>query len=286
MSDVTMIGLGLMGAALARAMHGAGHDLTVWNRSPARMAPFRADGVSCADDLAAALWASPTVVVCIDDHDAARALLEGPEAAPALRGRVVVQLSSGTPKEAEDAAARMAALGALYLDGAILGGPSGIGTAQAKILLSGDAEAHERAGAMLDCLGDGTVRYLGANARAAAALDLAWLMPWYGAFASVAHAAEICRAEGADLNDLGDLLADDPALAGLVQVVRDRSYDDFTASLRVWGAALHKIRRQGRDAGIGTEVPDFIAGLFDRAVQAGHGDAHAMALTKVLRPEG
>ena len=46
MSDITVIGLGLMGAALARAIQRAGHGLTVWNRSPAKMRPFIADGVA------------------------------------------------------------------------------------------------------------------------------------------------------------------------------------------------------------------------------------------------
>ena len=46
MSDITVIGLGKMGSALARAMKRAGHDLTVWNRSPAKMQPFVDDGVA------------------------------------------------------------------------------------------------------------------------------------------------------------------------------------------------------------------------------------------------
>ena len=40
MSDISMIGLGAMGTALARAQVKAGHDVTVWNRSPQRMTPL------------------------------------------------------------------------------------------------------------------------------------------------------------------------------------------------------------------------------------------------------
>ena len=59
MSAITVIGLGLMGAALAQAIQRAGHDLTVWNRSPAKMQPFIDDGVAAAPDPAAAIAASP-----------------------------------------------------------------------------------------------------------------------------------------------------------------------------------------------------------------------------------
>ena len=37
MSEISMIGLGAMGSALARALLKSGHGLTVWNRSPQKM---------------------------------------------------------------------------------------------------------------------------------------------------------------------------------------------------------------------------------------------------------
>ena len=40
MSDISTLGLGLMGSALARSLVKGGHDVTVWNRSPARMQPL------------------------------------------------------------------------------------------------------------------------------------------------------------------------------------------------------------------------------------------------------
>ncbi|MFD0855163.1 NAD(P)-binding domain-containing protein, partial [Actinomadura adrarensis] len=42
--SLTLLGLGDMGAALARAWLAAGHPLTVWNRTPARAEPLKAEG--------------------------------------------------------------------------------------------------------------------------------------------------------------------------------------------------------------------------------------------------
>ena len=39
MSDVTVIGLGAMGSAIANAFLNAGHDVTVWNRGPEKTEP-------------------------------------------------------------------------------------------------------------------------------------------------------------------------------------------------------------------------------------------------------
>ena len=174
MSDITVVGLGLMGAALARSIQHAGHRLTVWNRSSEKMQPFIDDGVAIAPDAASAIVASPVVLICIDNYAVTDALIKSDKIVPLLAERTVVQLSTGTPLEALEAHEWMKAHDVWYLDGAILGGPNNIGTESGHILLSEDEEAYSKAGPLLDCLG-GKVRYLGTNPRAATVLDLAWL---------------------------------------------------------------------------------------------------------------
>ena len=179
MNRITVIGLGLMGSALARAIHNAGHELTVWNRSPAKMQPFINDGVAGAPDLVSAIAASPVIVICIDNYAATNAMLQTEDAASLLAGRTIVQLSTGTPEEADALSAWMATRHAAYLDGAILDGPNEIGTADAQILLSGNKAAYDRAGSLLACLA-GNLRYLGPNVRAASAVVDHLLQPIRG----------------------------------------------------------------------------------------------------------
>jgi hypothetical protein len=69
-------------------------------------------------------------------------------------------------------------------------------------------------------------------------------------------------------------------------VVRDGSFDQATATLQVWGAALERVRQQGIDAGINTDFPDFAASLFRKAIAAGHGEKNVMSLVKVLQDAG
>jgi 3-hydroxyisobutyrate dehydrogenase-like beta-hydroxyacid dehydrogenase len=172
--------------------------------------------------------------------------------------------------------------GVSYLDGAILCGPDEIGTGKAQILLSGEKAAYEQAGSLLECLG-GDVRYLGINVGDASALDLAWLTTRYGNFISIAHAANVCKSEGASLKDFISLFHDDPDLQRYASVIEKESYQDCTATLQVWGAALERIRQQGNDAGISTDIPDFINNYFNSAIDAGYGEENVMALFKVLK---
>lgn len=283
MGDVTVIGLGLMGAALARAIHKAGHDLVVWNRSSDKMLPFQAQGVMCASDLSSAIEASPVVLISINNYATTQSMLDTPDMTPFLREKVIVQLSSGTPKEAVDAADWAHSHGATYLDGAIIAGPSSIGTTEAKILLSGDQSAHDRSIGLLECLGQGTVRYYGSNVRVASALDLAWLTSRYGNFIAGVHAANLCQSEGVDVGEFIALIPDNPSLQNYSKVIQNGNFDDFTASLQVWAEALRHIQQQGVDAGINTEIPDFMTGLFDRAIEAGYAQKNVMSLIKVLQ---
>lgn len=281
MSDITVIGLGLMGAALARAIQRAGHDLTVWNRSPAKMQPFIDDGVAGAADVASAITASPVTLICIDNYAVTDTMLRSDEIAPLLAGRTVVQLSTGTPQEAREASEWMTAREVAYLDGAILCSPTSIATDDAQILLSGDQAAFKRAGKLLECLG-GTVRYLGANTGAASALDLAWLTTCYGRFMAIIHAANLCKSEDVGIDEFVSLFPDNPDIRGYAKVIHDESFHECTATLQVWGAALQRIQQQGVDANINTEFPDLVASVFKKAVDAGYGEENVMALVKVL----
>jgi len=282
MSDITVIGLGLMGAALARTLQRAGHDLTVWNRSPVKMQPFIDDGVAGAPDVVSAIAASPVIVICIDNYAATNSMLRSDEVPPLLAGRTVVQLSTGTPREAAECAEWMKAHDVSYLDGAILAGPGTIGTDSSIILLAGEEAAYERSGGMLACLG-GDVRYLGANVRAASALDLAWLCDSYGRFLAVTHAACLCESEGVGVDEFASLFDKESNIRHDANVIHASDFENCTATLQVWGAGLQHIRAQGEDAGIDTGFPDFVSSLFRKAVDAGYGEEHVTALIKVLR---
>jgi len=279
MTDIAVIGLGLMGAALARTIRGAGHALTVWNRSPARAQPFADAGVPVAADLASAITASPVVLICIDNYAATKAMLQ-----PHLRrlaGRTVIQLSTGTSREARDAERWVEAQGARYIDGAILGAPTLIGTGDAIIPLSGDPAAHEAAAGLVACLGD--VRYLGANVGAAAALDLAWLCTSYGQFIAIAQAALICEAEGVGLDAYGALFAKGSLIQRYSAVIHTGDFGQRTATLDVWAKALDRVRMQAADAGVNSEFPDLLAAVLQQARDAGYGDDNVISIVKVLR---
>jgi len=146
-ASVSVLGLGDMGTAIARTLADRGHHTTVWNRS-ARDAPTGTRRVASPTE---AVAASPVTLVCVLDQPAARETLEA--AGAALAGRVVVNLTSGTPAQARETAAWLGEHGAEHLDGSVMADPENVGTPQTSFLYSGSQPAFDTHRTMLDSLG-------------------------------------------------------------------------------------------------------------------------------------
>src|SRR5688572_18833513 len=116
---VSVIGLGSMGAALAGAFIAKGYHVTVWNRDSSKMQPLIKKGAFAAADIQAAIKASNVIVICVSDYKATRNILAAEGIATSLKGRTLLQLSTGTPKEARDMDVWAQELGAYCLNGDI-----------------------------------------------------------------------------------------------------------------------------------------------------------------------
>ena len=282
MSNITFVGLGLMGAAIAQRAQQDGQNMTVWNRSPEKMQSFIERGAQSTDSIQDAVAASPILVICIEDYKNTRAMLEVDEVRSVLQDRIVIQLSTGTPRDAVESETWFQSQGARYIDGAILGGPGNLHTEDARILFAGPGDAFAEAEELLKSLCY-NIQYVGENIRAAATLDLGWLCRHYGMFLGMVHAAVLCESEQVDLDLLAGVIPKSESAHAYIQKIADGNYTDTTATLDTWATAFESISRQSVDAGINNEVPQLMSSLFDRAHKAGFGDEDITALVKVLR---
>lgn len=282
MSAISVVGLGTMGGALARALQRGGHALTVWNRSAGRMKPFVADGAAGATSIGEAVTASPVILVCVGSYDTTRSLLGTEDVVARLPGRTLVQLSTGTPRQAQEAEDWFKGHGVAYIDGAIECLPTAVGTEGAQFLFAGPEAAYRAVDPLLECLG-GDRRYLGENIRAAATLDLAWLCQRLGQMIGGLHGACLCESENVGLDAFEAMLPKGDRVQLLVNRIKDEDYSNPDATVEVWEAASRRFKEQAKDAGIGSEFPDFVANIIRRAMQAGYGAEDVAALVKVLR---
>ncbi|SFP92294.1 NAD(P)-dependent oxidoreductase [Variovorax sp. 770b2] len=285
--EISVIGLGAMGTTIARLYLDQGYKVTVWNRTAEKADALVAKGAVLAHSAAEAVRAAKVAVMCVYDYRAAEAILAMDGVAAAMDGRLLVQLSTGSPSDARDAQLWAHRQGATYLEGAIQAAPDQMGQADTPILMSGAQAVFREAEPLLKVLGGGTV-YLGEKASAAAAMDLATLSTIYGTLLGFMHGARIAEHEGFDVAEFGRIVAGImPTFAAFLQhegsVIQSGDFKISQSPMRISVEATQRILQTAQEAGINTEFPAFAAGLFKRADAAGLGGEEIAALIKLLR---
>jgi 3-hydroxyisobutyrate dehydrogenase-like beta-hydroxyacid dehydrogenase len=125
------------------------------------------------------------------------------------------------------------------------------------------------------------------NIASAATLDLALLSTSVALYLGVAHSAHICESEGVGVDLLASVATHGVRPRELAEIVHSNAFKLSSlhggASLVVWAGVVLRFQTRARDAGIDSELPDFLAGIYQRGVDAGHGEEDVAALVKVLR---
>lgn len=284
MTDVTMIGLGAMGSALARTLLKSGLSVTVWNRTPARMAPLVGAGAEAAESARAALEASDLILVCVMTHADTRALLA--DAGADMSGRTLVELSTGAPDEAERLMADIQALGARGLIGMIATFPGDIGKAESAIVTVGEESAWTAARGALTTLG-GKSSYIGPDVRALPAIFAGLFLPRQAFMFGMIYGAVVCRKAGIPMQDYVDLI---PLTLKVVhdyydifaETVPAEAFDDPPASIGAYKAAFQDVVDTFAVNGARGDMPEMLNRLMQEGVDAGLSDKQVTALTRLF----
>lgn len=269
---VTVLGLGLMGQALAGAFLRAGHPTTVWNRTTSKADPLVAAGARLAPTVGDALQAGPLTIICVTDYPAVHELLDASDIE--LDGTTLINLTSGDSAQAREAARRAEQRGARYLDGAIMAVPPAIGTAEAVILHSGprsDFEAHE---STLDALG--TVTYLGADHGLASLYDVAGLAMMWSVLNAWLQGTALLRTAGVDAATYAPFAQQIAAvvagwLPGYAEQVDSGSFPAEVSALETDVRAMAHLIEESEAVGVNAELPKLFKAMADRSIAAGHG---------------
>lgn len=284
MSDISVIGLGVMGSALARTLLDNGYSVTVWNRSAAKADPLVAAGATLAGSAGEAVEASPATIICIASHDQTIELLDGIKRS--LPGRTIIELSTGGAEEAEALAAMLSANGAGWLIGIINAYPTAIGKPETVLTVVGAEDTWETWEPAIKALGGSSAR-VGDEAGMVAALFAALFTTRQGFMFGMIYGGLVCKKAGIPLDVFAKQV---PVSMGVLpsyhqyfaDTVPEGRFDNPPATMSTYAAALDDALRTFKTVGAHAELPQLFSDLAHRGVEAGLEDKALTALVELM----
>ena len=148
------IGLGVMGFPMAGHLARAGHDVTVYNRSPAKAAQWtQKHGGKSAPTPAAAATGAECVMLCVGNDNDVRAVALGENGvlSAMASGTTLVDHTTASAIVARELYAAAKARGVGFLDAPVSGGQAGAENGKLTIMVGGDADVFARAEPIVAC---------------------------------------------------------------------------------------------------------------------------------------
>jgi 3-hydroxyisobutyrate dehydrogenase len=285
---VTVLGTGIMGAGVAGSLLRGGHQVTVWNRDPAKTDRLRAAGATVAGSPAAAVAGADAVLTVLFDADSVLSVMT-----EALSGwnpsAVWAQLATIGIEGTAQVAALAERSGLSLVDAPMLGTKAPAENGQLVLLISGEPALIERLSPVWEAIGSRTVR-VGDRVGQASALKLA-VNAWVGSItALIAQSLAMVDAFGLDPQLFLDAIrgggTDLPYAHAKGAAMMSANY---APSFSMDGALkdLGLIRAAAVRYGVPDDLLGVVQDKFAEAIRAGHGadDMAAVFTAFTRKPE-
>ena len=273
MADVSVIGTGAMGSALAEVLAASGAEVAVWNRTRGRAEALTGPGVFVADSVGEALASSSLTIVSVSDHELARSLVE--HAGHGVGGGVVASTSFATSEQAQDFDTVLSANGSRYLDLAIPGYPRDVRSGDGIFFISGDHAAFESHREWFERIGQTT--FVDQQPGAAFISEMAVVLAYLPMAVSLLQGLRICEAQNLSVESFEEMALElyPSHIRRLFERVReqpDPATRDVEASIDVWrqGAEEYLTYLQAMDQDTG--MYEALHRLLSTASESGHGE--------------
>ncbi len=284
-TTVGFLGLGIMGAAMARNCLRAGHDVMVWNRTARATEPLAAAGAKVAATPARAAAHGDVIILMLTGPEACQAVLFGPGGVTESLGpgKTVINMSTISPAYARQAAAAIRETGADYVDAPVSGSKKPAEEATLVILAGGNEATIAAVEPVLLAMGKKVARCGEAGMGSTMKITVNFLL---GAMAEgLAETVRLGEALGLSRNALLDVVMAGPMANDLYRL-KDPMFraDDYPAQFPAKHMAkdLRFALEAATAAGAATPTLGALAGLYRKLVDAGLGDADFAAVIKAL----
>jgi len=281
---IGVIGLGLMGTAMSERLLEHGFDVRAWNRTRDRAEPLIALGARWSDN---PLVDCNRVIISLYTSDAVESVLErlhddsvAKRGTEVLRGKILIDTTTGAPEQSAAMCAHFASLGIKYLDAPISGSSEQTRRGEATVMVGGERESFEACNDLWSTLG-ANVYHVGAIGSAAKMKLISNLVLGLNR-AALAEALVFAQAIGVDPASALAVLRGSMAYSRVIDAKGQKMLDeDFTVQARL---AQHlKDVRLILSSGVTLPLSETHRQLLERAEAMGLGEADNCAIIKAIQ---
>jgi 3-hydroxyisobutyrate dehydrogenase-like beta-hydroxyacid dehydrogenase len=274
---VSVLGLGHMGAPIAERLLAAGHDVAVWNRTPAA-----ANGFPLVLGQPRDAWEHGDAAITMLADDAAVEAVLAPLLDGGRGGRTAIDMSTISVEGSAELAERASAAGVAFLRAPVSGNPSVVRAGTLGIVISGPRAAYDAYEPLLRDIGPNHF-YVGDGERARV-VKLALNLMIGGTSQLIAEALVLAERHGIGRAAMLEVMGGSAIGSPFVRYKTDALVaDDYTSTFTVAGL------RKDLDLALRADVPLPVTALVRELVQAciddGMGGDDMMALLPRLRRE-
>jgi 3-hydroxyisobutyrate dehydrogenase-like beta-hydroxyacid dehydrogenase len=285
---VGVVGLGRMGVPIAHRLLDAGHDVTVFNRTPGREAGFVERGAAAAASTREIWDRADVCITIVKDDEALAAVTIGPGGllAEPPPGRTLVDMSTVSLEASRALAEAAQQAGVDYLRAPVSGNPSVVEAGNLTIMVSGDEAVLRRHEQLLRDVGP-KVFQLGPGEEART-MKLVLQVMIAGTAELIAEGLVLGERHGLDRAQLLEVMGESAVGSPFVRyktaalVAGDYS-PTFSAALMLKDVGL--VLSAAREAGVPLPLTALLEELFKSCVAEGIGELDLMALVPRLERE-
>ena len=284
---VGFIGLGLMGRPMALHLARAGHELHLWARRPASLAPFAEVGAHCHDSPAeVARQAAVIFTMVADAPDVVQVTLGAGgivEGASVRDQTIVVDMGTIPPAAARDIGQRLAAHRVAFLDAPVSGGESGAINASLTIMVGGDAGVFEQVRPLFEKMGK-KITLVGESGAGQVAKACNQILTGVGVVA-VAEALNFARKSGVDAAKVREALLGGSAYSAILENHGSRMLArNFKPGFKAWmhQKDLRIVMEEAHRLGLLLPNAAATAQMFNAMTGSGLGEEDSIAVLKLL----
>jgi 3-hydroxyisobutyrate dehydrogenase-like beta-hydroxyacid dehydrogenase len=281
---IGFIGLGRMGHGVAENLLKAGHQVTVWNRSPDPVKALAAKGASAAKAPEDALQGDAVFSMLSNDQVMRDVGLAGPLLEKATKGLIHVNAATISVAFARELQAAHKKAGLEYLSAPVFGRPDMAASAQLVLVVGGSAAAREKIQPVFDKIGSRTVP-VGEEAEKANLFKIAGNFMIASELESIGEAFALLRKGGVDAALFHDVLSG-RLFTGAVfknygQMVLNKQYEPAGFALSLGLKDVNLARAAAEGLGVPMPTADLLKKNYDEAMSWGWQDKDWSAIGEV-----